>query len=331
MRRQPSIKSIAIYFFAGVSLIFEFYFGILSWVWFVVNVILLALIITSLFRIFPKNRWVPFSETLRSSAFGILATLGFFFSLFFLFTGYYTVFPGKISDIIISNGKQKIVFLSMSHIATADFYIQKRERILTLASNPYVFLIEWVKSGTDESHARFNESLGMQFDKELYPMLASVAGLEVQSGWMLFSWILDERLKNIDMTMDEIASLIQTWSITPLIESWWLDLESQLGLIWDLSFQEQQFIRYIFRAFLNWSIVNMSDVEKLALAHENKLFDIILGKRNQKIIDYIIANPDQNVVVVYGALHFSGIFEALALHDKNWKISTYSSYTPYSE
>ncbi len=75
----------------------------------------------------------------------------------------------------------------------------------------------------------------------------------------------------------------------------------------------------------------MSDVEKLALAHENKLFDIILGKRNQKIIDYIIANPDQNVVVVYGALHFSGIFEALALHDKNWKISTYSSYTPYSE
>lgn len=110
-----------------------------------------------------------------------------------------------------------------------------------------------------------------------------------------------------------------------------MDIGSEINLISNLSREEQNFIRYVFRSFLNWSIVSMTDVEHLTLADNVQLFDIILRKRNEKIIDYIRNNPQKNIVVVYGALHFSGILEALKLHDKNWKIVSYTSDTPYSE
>lgn len=117
-------------------------------------------------QIIPSNRWVPFNQSFWKSFRGILATLGFFLSLFLIFTWYYNFFPWQLSDITISNGKQKIVFLQMSHIATHKFYETKQDTIQKSLKLSPIFLLEWVQSWTDESQDKFNKAIGMQFDRE---------------------------------------------------------------------------------------------------------------------------------------------------------------------
>ncbi|MBP9779726.1 hypothetical protein KBD33_03845 [Candidatus Gracilibacteria bacterium] len=220
----------------------------------------------------------------------------------------------------------------MSHIASDSFYRDKHESIRKLSEGNVVFLIEGVGSGSEESHDRFNQSLGFQFDRDLYPTLAQIAGLSVQSGSVLFDGIAGEKLINIDMNIDEIAGLLPpvatlSGTLTPPV----INLSGELRALETLSQSESEFLESIFRAFLNWSIVNMADIDRISLADKKELFDIILGKRNQKIVDYIVANPNKDIVIVYGALHYPGIMQSLVYHDKKWKIENYTNHAPYTD
>lgn len=243
---------------------------------------------------------------------------------------YYNSFPGKISDITLVNGKQNIVFLSMSHIATPDFYREKRSEIESYSQKGYTILVEWVSPGKDESHEKFNSALGMDFNHELYPAFARIAWLEVQSGSFLFENTQKPLLKNVDMSMDEIAGYIESQSWSDLVSRESLDMVGELQKISQFPHGEQIFIKYIVRAFLNWSIVNMTDIAEITNENNRALFDIILTKRNEKIVNYIQEHPEENIVIVYGALHFSGVFESLKKMDKNWTLQSYSSSAPYA-
>ncbi len=75
----------------------------------------------------------------------------------------------------------------------------------------------------------------------------------------------------------------------------------------------------------------MTDLEALSSENNKELFDIILHKRNEKIVSYIRENPEKNIVVVYGALHFEWVFTWLKQADKEWKIKSFTSFTPYSD
>jgi hypothetical protein len=331
MRRELKIKDIFVYILSGITLIFEFYFGIISGVWFVLQVILLSIIFVSIGRLISNKSNTSFFQWLEKSFFGILAVLGFFLMPFLLSIVYYTIFPGKLSDIIISNGKQKIVFMQMSHIATHEFYESKKKTIDRVLKNSPVFLIEWVRSWTDASQEKFDMALGVQFDKNLYETLASLSDLEVQSGGYLLDSVPLGTIKNVDMSMDEIVSHMSSWLLIPSIAQSPVDITKDFSLIEQLSTQERSFIAHVFRAFLNWSIINMTDIERLTLGPKAELFDIILNKRNQKVIDFVLENPSKDIVIMYGALHFTWIYEALKSSDKNWKIESYTSYAPYSD
>lgn len=72
----------------------------------------------------------------------ILASVGFFTSIFLVFITYQNQFPGVVSDITLSHSGQQVVFVQMSHIATSDFYTQKQATISALASSGYIILFE---------------------------------------------------------------------------------------------------------------------------------------------------------------------------------------------
>lgn len=93
----------------------------------------------SLFRIKGVE---TFGEKVKRLTLITAAIIGFFLSLFLSFVAYHNFFPGKLSDITVSNGKQTIIFLQMSHIATADFYAQKQSKISELANTGYTLLME---------------------------------------------------------------------------------------------------------------------------------------------------------------------------------------------
>lgn len=56
---------------------------------------------------------------------------------------------------------------------------------------------------------------------------------------------------------------------------------------------------------------------------------VILHDRNQPIIDYIKNHSDQKIATIYGGLHFQGVLSELKKSDKNWKIVSYTGFSPF--
>lgn len=64
----------------------------------------------------------------------LVASTGFFVSILLTFIGYQHWSPATLSDITLTHsGGRQVMFLEMSHIATADFYNQKNQKLQTLA------------------------------------------------------------------------------------------------------------------------------------------------------------------------------------------------------
>jgi pheromone shutdown protein TraB len=98
-----------------------------------------------------------------------------------------------------------------------------------------------------------------------------------------------------------------------------------------LSSQERIFIGWMARGFLNWSLKQSEDISTMLTAGvQAKLFEVIIDRRNDRIVEYIVTHPKQKIAVVYGALHFNGVYEALQKKDKNWKTIHMKNSTPYT-
>ncbi len=98
-----------------------------------------------------------------------------------------------------------------------------------------------------------------------------------------------------------------------------------------ISQHEKKMISWIARGFLNWSLKQSADVDALVSSGpQAKLYSAIIDRRDQAVVEYIQKNPNQKIAIVYGALHFNGIFEALQ-KNKNWSAKIISSIAPYQK
>lgn len=324
------IGTIFVYFFIGIALIFEGFFGIISLVWFIIQVILLAIIAVSIRKIFSKNTQSWKVEILRSTKI-VMVVIGIFISTFLTIFGYHTIVPGKISDIVLTNGEKTVHFLSMSHIATESFYDQKRQKLESDILSGSVFLLEGVASWSQESHETFNASLGFNLTSDLYTSFAKITGLVLQEQNRLFLSIEGKDIRNVDLSMDEIAAYLSgttmpSFSPTETV----VDMNETFAIFEAMNPREQLLTRFVLRAFLNWSLKNTDSLEVSLMAGDKKhLFDIILNTRNNRVVDAILNSDKTSFVVVYGALHFPGILEWLKRQDSRWHITTYESFAPY--
>ena len=60
-----------------------------------------------------------------------------------------------------------------------------------------------------------------------------------------------------------------------------------------------------------------------------KIRDAILGSRNAYVVDTALAETGSNIAIVYGALHFHGMYELFRADNKNWKIEKLEALYPY--
>lgn len=109
---------------------------------FVIEVFIIASLCYLLVYAFRRKNMPAWRIMIRQYILTILATIGFFTSIFLLFITYHNQVPGIISDITLSNSGQEVVFIQMSHIATPEFYSEKQDTIAALSSSGYTILFE---------------------------------------------------------------------------------------------------------------------------------------------------------------------------------------------
>ena len=324
-----SISKIFAYIFTAVALIFEGFFGIIPFIQFLLQIVVIAFAMYFFVSLFRRKAPMIWREVVVRYIIAMTATIGFFTTLFLSFIGYHHLVPGVVSDITLSHSGQEVVFIGMSHIATPEFYSIKQQKIASLAQSGYTILVEWVKPGTPENQTIFNQSMGFDFTPTLYSKIASVINLQSQDNKMLYSGILTGSLESIDLSIDEIVALMWTGWITSTGNIVNLEWEIQETLS-KASKQELLFTGWVARWLLNWSLKQSDDIETvLTSGLQAQLFSTIIDRRNDKIIEYIQNNPDKKIAIVYGALHFNGIYEALQKIDSSWKTINVDISTPY--
>ncbi|NRH21104.1 hypothetical protein HOO68_03605 [Candidatus Gracilibacteria bacterium] len=322
------------YIFSIIALIFEGFFGIIPFLQFAFRIIIIAIAIfllnTIVRSIFKRGVVYSWKEILPQYILTILATIGFFTAISLSFITYQNATPGVLSDISLSNSGQEVVFIEMSHIATPEFYTNKKEAIAALAQSGYTIIMEGVKPGTPENQALFNQSIGFDFTPTLYSEIANIIGLQSQDNKMLFEGINTGSLVSVDLSIDEIISLMGTGIVTSTGEV--VDIESEIQkTLSALTSRERIFTGWIARGFMNWSLKQSDDMTSVLTSGSGaQLFTTIIDRRNDKIIEYIQGHPDQNIAVVYGALHFNGVYEALQRANPTWKMKQIKKYTPYN-
>lgn len=61
------------------------------------------------------------------------------------------------------------------------------------------------------------------------------------------------------------------------------------------------------------------------------MYDAILTSRNQKIVDTYREKNASHAIMLYGALHFEGIYSLLKAYDPKWNIKNFEAMYPYQE
>ena len=63
---------------------------------------------------------------------------------------------------------------------------------------------------------------------------------------------------------------------------------------------------------------------------DTQLMDVLLHSRNAHIVDTLYKETNgSGVVLVYGALHFQGVYELLRARDPSWRVDSIEPRYPY--
>lgn len=234
--------------------------------------------------------------------------------------------PAKMPIYTLSNWDKTVVFQTMSHIWSMDFYNSVKNNISNLKKEGYVLYFEWVRPGSEENHNNFNKALWVKLDEKTYENMSKLYWLVNQDNKM-FLWLENDLDYNVDISIDEVmekygnikkASWIENRSYQSPIDAW----ELIINELSKLRENELKVLRYINKSFVNMIVKN----EKLQKAIQDnfankELFEVILHERNKVIADKIINSEDKQIITIYWMLHFDWVFEILKQNDIKWQIT----------
>ncbi len=241
------------------------------------------------------------------------------FSILWSFAYYQNkIEPAMMPIYEIINWDKTVVFHSMSHIASPDFYTETKQYVEALEKKWYLLFYEGVKPGTKESSEKFDKALWVKFDRDLYKNMSKLYGLVNQDNSIFISsWA-----KNVDLSMDEIVALYDKIPSQNKLSQEVIDVNPLINATLDsLNPKELEILRFLNKAIINTIIKNWDLQDAMAQGLGNKaLMDTILGKRNDNLAASIIEEKQKKIVITYWLLHFKGVLELLQKNDKNWKI-----------
>ena len=313
--------------FIIILIIFSFYLSSISWVLQLIFSLMIYSLIFYFFHIIwkkiRKKETLKFIEFLKIFLYRISIFLVIITAIIWSFAIYQNRYsPAPMPKVTLSNWDKTIIFQSMSHIATKDFYKKVANNIKNAKKEDFVYFFEWVKSWTKENMEDFNEALWIKFDENLYKNFSKLYWVVHQNNDD-FIWLVNNKDFNVDLNIDEIMSLYREIETDKEKDSS-APIDANKEIIETLSkLNERQLelLVYINKSILNFIIKSDWTRDLINNNFWNKeLFKVILDKRNEKLVNEIIDSPHKKIFITYWLLHFEGVFELLKENDKNWKI-----------
>ncbi len=331
--------SISIYI---ITFIVIYYISWLFWVIdFVVFLAFYSIVFYYIKAIIEKIRWNHFPifnyENYNKFLYIFLNKIARLIILFVIILWWFAFYqnqinPAKMPVYQITNWEKNITFISMSHIWTPNFYQKVKDTIINFKKAWYVYYFEWVKPWSDENTDKFNNALGIQFDKKTYESMSKLYWLTNQDN-SIFLWLVNDKDYNVDVWIDEIMDLYEKSNIINT-NSWLTSNPVDVSELVDeslkwLNEKELKILRYINKSFIN--LIIKSDNIQSTISSEfanQKLFDVILNKRNEVLKEKILNSEDKNIIITYWMLHFDGLFNELVKSDIRWRIKKIDYISP---
>lgn len=224
----------------------------------------------------------------------------------------------------LTNGEKKVIFQTMAHIGSQQFYNSVRQDIIEAKNQDFTLIFEGVRPWKKENMEKFERILWMNFNENTYDIFWELYGILPQDNSLLLS--LDEsQEKNIDLDLDTIIELYEkNHFIIPEYSGSSSILNPEeilLPYIKSLTPIQKIVLQYCNKAHLNFFIKQDELQEYIGGNPEyENLFSIILDERNKYVAEFIQKSELQKMFVIYGMLHFEGIYSLLKETDPRWNI-----------
>lgn len=239
------------------------------------------------------------------------------------------ILPAKLPSHTLSNWKQTVVFQTMSHIWSKEFYYSVINNIQKNKLSGAVLYYEWVLPGNEKNTQDFNQALWINFAPWLYDNFSKLYGVKAQDNSEFLN-IVNNLDYNIDLNLDEVMKLYRekvtkndgASSLTSTENKKIIDINSevisQLSQLWE---KELILLRYVNQWMLNFMIKHgwIRDFLISRLADQD-IFSVILDDRNRHLTQEILTRGDDKIIILYGLMHFEWVLELLQSQDASWKI-----------
>lgn len=140
----------------------------------------------------------------------------------------------------------------------------------------------------------------------------------------LYENIPQDSLVNVDLSLDEIIDLMgENNSQNQAIAN-----DMVLPEFSELSSIQKKMVRIMVQAIFNFQ-AKSQDILAKDFYKNDSMMSVLLYKRNEPVIDFIVKNPDKNIAIVYGSLHYDGIISELQSRDNSWKIHSIEPFLAY--
>lgn len=298
----------------------------------IISIIIYNLIAYSFYFLWKKVRKgksLLFNEFTKLFLYKLSNILTLLILLVWSFTYYQNnINPAQMPIYKISNGKKEVVFQSMSHIWSQNFYNSVINSIKKLKTKGYVLFFEWVKPWSEKSNADFNKALWVDFNEDIYKNFSKLYWVIHQDNSQ-FIWLVNNLDFNVDLDLDKIMEIYNkktkkskdTWNKLP---NEVIDINSEIiKTLAQLNNNQLAILRYINQSILNFIIKNDAFRDTiLENFWNNNLFDVILDDRNKHLVNEINNSKYDKIVITYWLMHFTWVLELLKENDKNWEIET---------
>jgi len=134
---------------------------------------------------------------------------------------------------------------------------------------------------------------------------------------------------NVDLSLDEVVAIYNTkqenisFETRENIPEEVLDINSEiLELLSHLNPRELAVVRFFNQSIMNFMIKNDSLRDTLLKqSGKTDIFSVILDDRDQYLADEILKNEYQKIHILYGLMHFEGVYQLLREADPRWRIT----------
>ena len=251
---------------------------------------------------------------------------GLFLWSFFYYQNH--ISPAKLPVHTLSNGQQTIIFQTMSHIGSEEFYNWVIETIRENKIRGAVLYYEGVWPGSDENSEDFNKAIWIDFTPWLYENFSKLYGVRSQDNNEFLN--IENNLDyNIDLNLDQIMDLYKAKTQSEEIKSPPLlangevqDLNKDvIERLSSLSQKQLTLLKYINQGLLNFMIKHewLRNFLVAKLANQD-IFTVILEDRNKHLVQELLIRNDEKVIILYGLMHFNWVYDLLKQQDSSWEI-----------